>query len=227
MQVGVAEFLEKVGKLPTDEQKIEALKYNDSYVLRCILQGALDPNVEWLLPAGKPPYKPNELVDQEHLLIGKVKKLQYFVKGFYDNLNQRKREMMFVELLETIDAKDAELLCMIKEKQLPKGITGYHVVSAFPDLIPGYVPNKEDMKNIPFLQETAVICPHCGHKGKTEKMMKQYHFDNCKRRPMQERAAELLQQTEEVSVVVENEPVVETITTEEGVVYKPTDLTSL
>lgn len=135
-QVSVAEFLEKVGKLRKTQEKIDALKANDSYVLRVILQGAFDPNVKWLLPEGVPPYKPNELVDQEHILINEARKILYFVEGFHD-LPTPKREMMFIELLETVAPKDAELLCAIKEKKLPfNGITLFHVKEAFPGLIP-------------------------------------------------------------------------------------------
>jgi hypothetical protein len=134
MQVSVAEFLEKVGRLKHTQEKIDALKANDSFVLRAILQGAFDPNVKWLLPEGEPPYKPNELVDQEHVLINEARKLQYFVEGFHD-LPETKREMMFIELLEKVAPKDAELLCAIKEKKLHcKGITIFHVKEAFPGI---------------------------------------------------------------------------------------------
>jgi hypothetical protein len=135
-QVAVSEFLEKVGKLRKTQEKIDALKANDSYVLRVILQGAFDPKVKWLLPEGTPPYKPNELVDQEHILINEVRKILYFIEGFHE-LPQTKREMMFIELLEAVAPKDAELLCAIKEKKLPfNGITSFHVKEAFPGLIP-------------------------------------------------------------------------------------------
>lgn len=137
MQIGLAEFLEKVGKLRKTQQKVEALRANDSYPLRVILQGAFDPNVVWLLPAGKPPYKPNEIVDQQHVLINDIRYITYFIKGFHDNLPQVKREQMFIELLERVDPKDAELLCAIKEKKLPfPGITLQHVVEGLPGLIP-------------------------------------------------------------------------------------------
>lgn len=137
MQVSLAEFLEKVGKLRKTNQKIEALRANDSYPLRVILQGVFDPNVVWLLPPGTPPYKPNELVDQQHVLINDIRLITYFVRGFHDNLPQVKREQMFIELLERVDPKDAELLCAMKEKKLPfPGITLQHVTEGLPGLIP-------------------------------------------------------------------------------------------
>ena len=43
MVVGLYEFLEKVGKLRKTQQKIDALKANDSLPIRIILQGAFDP----------------------------------------------------------------------------------------------------------------------------------------------------------------------------------------
>ena len=136
MVIGLYEFLLKVSKLKKTQEKIDAIKYNDSLQLRIILQGAFDPSVEWLLPTGTPPYKPNDLVDQQHVLIKECEKLRYYIKGFHDNLNQLKRESMFVELLERVDPKDAELLCAIKDKKMPfPGITIQHVKEGLPGLI--------------------------------------------------------------------------------------------
>jgi hypothetical protein len=136
MQVSVAEFLEKVSKLKKTQEKIDAIKANDSLILRVILQGAFDPKVEFLLPPGEPPYKPNDLTDQEGVLIREARMIQYFVKGFHDDLPQTKREQMFISLLENVDPKDAKLLCSIKEKKLPfKGITLQHVTEGLPGLI--------------------------------------------------------------------------------------------
>lgn len=136
MVIGLYEFLEKVSKLRKTQEKIDALRYNDSIQLRIILQGAFDPKVEWLLPEGTPPYKPNELTDQQHVLIKECEKLRYYIKGFHDNLPQLKRETMFVELLERVDPNDAKLLCAIKEKKMPfNGITLHHVKEGLPGLI--------------------------------------------------------------------------------------------
>ena len=137
MQIGLYEFLFKVSKLKKTQEKIDAIKFNDSLPLRIILQGAFDPSVEWLLPEGEPPYRPNDLVDQEHVLIKEIEKLRYFIKGFHDNLNQTKREQMFVELLERVAPDDAKLLVAIKDKKMPfPGITIQHVKEGLPGLIP-------------------------------------------------------------------------------------------
>lgn len=135
MVIGVAEFLEKVGKLKRTQEKVDAIKANDSMVLRIVLQAGYDPSVKWELPEGTPPYKPNDLVDQEHVLIKDCEKLRYFIRGFYNNLPNLKREAMFVELLERLAPKDAEMLCLFKDKKPMKGITLQHVTEALPGLI--------------------------------------------------------------------------------------------
>ena len=136
MQIGLAEFLEKVGKLKRTQEKIDAIAANDSLPLRIILQACYDPNVVWQLPEGAPPYKVNDLQDQEGVLVREAQKLTYFIKGFHDNLAQVKRESMFVQLLENVAPKDAELLCLIKDKKPIKGITLEHVTKGLPGLIP-------------------------------------------------------------------------------------------
>lgn len=225
MQVGVAEFLEQVSKLRTDDEKINALKFNDSFVLRCILQGAFDPNVEWLIPPGVPPYKPTDQLDQEHMLINKAQKLQYFVKGFYDNLNSTKREMMFIEMLESVSPKDALLLVAIKDKTLPyKGITVQHVLAAFPDMMPNYVPpvevkeEKVATKNFP--AKDKVVCPHCSAEGSTMRMMTRYHFDNCKHKTAEEVSKPIVQ-------VQEINNVQEAVKVPVDGVYQATDLSAV
>jgi len=136
MVVGMHEFLLKVSKFKKTEQKIDALRQNDTFALRTILQGVFDPKVEFLLPPGDPPYKPNELVDQEHILHREADKIRYFVKGFYPTLHQNKREMMFVEMLERVAPDDAKLLIAMKDKKLPfRGITIEHVLKGLPGLI--------------------------------------------------------------------------------------------
>lgn len=137
MVVGMAEFLEKIGKYKKTQDKIDALKANDTFAIRVILQATYDPTVKFLLPEGTPPYKPNDLVDQEHVFHKEARMLQYFVEGFHPNLAKNKREMMFVEFLEKLAPKDAELLINAKEKKPVKGITIQHVKEAFPGLIQG------------------------------------------------------------------------------------------
>ena len=136
MQVGVAEFLEKVSKLKKRDEKVAALKMNDSFVLRTTLQAAFDPRIKFLLPEGEVPYNQNKLPDQEGNYINLARKLIYFVEGPYTNMRSSKREQMFIELLEAVDKHDADMLVHIKDKKLPfKGIDVNIIKEAFPGLI--------------------------------------------------------------------------------------------
>lgn len=142
--VGVAEFLDKVSKLKSRKEKVDALKANDFFSLKTVLQGAYHPNIKWLLPPGQPPFKPNELVDQENVLHREARRLPYFVENGLAVRSQTQREAMFIELLENVTKEDALLLCAIKEKKLPyKGITADIVREAFPGLL-GEEPKKSD-----------------------------------------------------------------------------------
>ena len=135
MVIGIAEILEKIGKQKRTQEKIDMLRQNDCLALRVMLQAAYDPSVKFLLPEGAPPYKQNDLVDQEHIFRKEAKYIQYFVEGFHPNIAQNKREIMFLQFLERLDPKDAEMLINAKDKKPIKGITANHVKEALPGLI--------------------------------------------------------------------------------------------
>lgn len=136
MVTGMAEYLERVGKMKSDKEKIEALKAADSFAMRIVMQSVFDPGIQFELPEGEPPYKPNDLVDQQHVFLREARKIQYFVKGAYPGLKQVKREQMFIELLENVDPLDAKMILAMKDKKLfCKGITLKHVKEGLPGLI--------------------------------------------------------------------------------------------
>jgi ribosomal protein L7Ae-like RNA K-turn-binding protein len=101
-----------------------------------MLRGAYDPKIVWLLPEGAPPYKANDLVDQQHRLYAEARKLYLFIEGGNPNLKQLRREALFIELLETVDPDDAKLLLAVKEKHIPyPGVTKEVVAKAFPNIL--------------------------------------------------------------------------------------------
>jgi hypothetical protein len=123
--------------LPDDEERIKCLQQNGNEAIRTVLKLVFDPNVEWLLPEGEPPYTPCEFPHQENMLYMEARRLYLFVKGGNDNLKTVRRERMYVDMLESIEPTDAKLLLAMKDKKLPKGyenITAKLVKKAFPDL---------------------------------------------------------------------------------------------
>jgi hypothetical protein len=137
IKLSIAEILQKASAIPNDNARANWIRVNDSQTLRMILVGVFDPNIKWLLPEGEPPYKPNDLVDQQHRFYTESRKLYLFIEGGNPDLKQLRREALFIELLECLDPADAKLLLSVKDKRMPyPGITTDIVNLAFPGLIP-------------------------------------------------------------------------------------------
>jgi hypothetical protein len=136
MKLGVAEILKKASEITDENQRVDWLRQNNSVALESMLRGAYDPKIVWLLPEGAPPYKANDLVDQQHRLYAEARKLYLFIEGGNPNLKQLRREALFIELLETLDPEDAKLLLAVKEKHIPyPGVTIEVVAKAFPNIL--------------------------------------------------------------------------------------------
>jgi len=137
MRLSIARILKNASEIKSVPERVEYLKQNDSVPLRNILQCVYDPNIKFLLPKGKAPYKPSEFDRLEGRLVAETKKLYLFIEGGNPNLKQIKREQIFIDLLESIDPEDAELMVHVKDKKLPYKNLGKSVIDkAFPGLIP-------------------------------------------------------------------------------------------
>ena len=144
----ISEIVTEATKLKTNEQKIEHLQKHKSDALRIILRLMYNTEqIEFLIPNVPPPWKKNGYKDVEGMLYKQAPKLGVYIKGGgYDNLNQVKREQLFISLLEDVDDNDAELLCkMIQQKPL-KGLPKSVVVAAFPQDYPAQE-NQENTTN--------------------------------------------------------------------------------
>ena len=133
MRLSIAEVVNKATELKTVDEKVEWLRKHDNVAIRTILKYTYDKNVEFLIPNTAPPWKKNQYVGVEGMLYNEARRLKIFIKGGgYDNLNQVKREQLFISLLEDIDNADAELLCKMIEQKPLKGLSKNVVVTAFP-----------------------------------------------------------------------------------------------
>ena len=141
MKLEIYEILEKAAAAPTRVEKINVLKKYDSLGLRDILRAAYDDFIEFNLPPGVPEYKSN--VSKEGLtptsLLRQTRMMTYFVKkGQGDKLMPVKRERIFLQVLEGIHPKDAEILLAVKDKKFAgkyKGLTKSLVQEVWPKLI--------------------------------------------------------------------------------------------
>ena len=138
MAISLVTILEDVAKAKNKKEKKEVLlKHGDNGALKEILKYTYDPNIKFLLPPGNPPYK--YVVDETEnptYLYGLVRKLYLFVEGGNPNLKSQRREYLFIELLESIHPKEAEILLQVKDKKLKcNGLTYNLVKETFPRLI--------------------------------------------------------------------------------------------
>lgn len=134
----VHEILDEVAKAKAKKDKVSILKENESWALKDIIRGSMDPNVKWNLPPGAPPYTASEGHNSPSNLQRENTKFAYFVKGGKgDQLPAYKRENIFIGMLEGINPKDAELVIGMINKETPKGLTKAVVEEAFPGLLRG------------------------------------------------------------------------------------------
>ena len=134
-KVAIYKILENTSKLKTVDEKCSYLQQNQSAVLFDVLRGIFDPNIKWDLPPGDPPYKPCESSEVEGKFYVEARKLYLFVVG--NNVSTVKREVLFVQFLESIHPDDAKLVLSMKDKKTPyKGLTKKIVDQAFPGLLP-------------------------------------------------------------------------------------------
>ena len=133
-----SEIMQAVSSAKTKSSKIKILQENRSPALVALFVWNFDPSIESALPEGEVPYTPNDspTVDSQSKLASQYRTLYNYVKGGNDGLKRTRRESLFIELLESLHPDEAELVCLVKDKDLNKKyrITHNVVKEAYPDV---------------------------------------------------------------------------------------------
>jgi len=134
----ISTILKEASEITGRKDRVAFLRsHHPNTLLKTLLKYRFDPNIQFALPPGEPPFKKCEAVDNENMLYNEARRLYLFIEGGNSDLNPVRRETLFIQLLESIDPKDAELLIAIKDKKMPyKGITEKVVREAFPNILP-------------------------------------------------------------------------------------------
>jgi hypothetical protein len=131
------EILDLVSKQKTNAKKVEVLKEHENDALKSLLIWNFDESIISVLPQGEVPFKPNEspLGTDHSSLRREFKHFYNFVKGGNDTLPSIRRETIFIQILEGLHPDEAEVLCLVKDKQLQTKykITKDLVSEAYPD----------------------------------------------------------------------------------------------
>ena len=132
------EILELVSEQKTDAKKVAILREYECDILKSLFIWNFDDSVISLLPAGNVPYKPNEspLGTDHSSLRREQRNLYMFVKGGNDSLSTIRRETIFIQMLEGLHPKEADIVIAVKDKALEDMYDiPYEVVEeAYPDI---------------------------------------------------------------------------------------------
>ena len=160
----VFEVLELASKQKSNAKKVEVLKTYQHDALKAIFIWNFDESVISLLPPGEVPY--GDLNDQnvysgtlsqnlsreaiggesatgqdldgrgKTSLRREYQNLYHYIKGGNDTLTSIRREMMFINLLQGLHPKEAEVIILTKDKKLADKykITLDNVKEAYPDI---------------------------------------------------------------------------------------------
>jgi len=135
----ISEILTEASKIDKREDRIRFLRMNKSPGLTDILRINYDEAVVPALPKGAPTYRQDDAPKgYEYTILNKAyTQFKYFFKGPIANkMKPLKREGLFLNLLESLNPEEAELLIAAKDKKMKyKGITKKLVNDAFPNLI--------------------------------------------------------------------------------------------
>jgi len=160
----VFEILELVSKQRTNAKKLEVLKTYEHNSLKAILIWNFDESVISMLPEGPVPYADakdqnvyagnlsdnlvkeaaggeaatrQDLLGQGRTSLRKeYQNLYHYVKGGNDTLSTIRRESMFINLLQGLHPKEAEVLILTKDKKLTDkyNIKFETVKESYPDI---------------------------------------------------------------------------------------------
>ena len=133
--LSIAEILKLVNDATSRQARVDLLKFYNCKPLRSILKGTFDPKVEFSLPKTRPPFRADDAPEgiTPSTLYRETRKFQYLTVN--SNVTQMKREQIFITILESVHATEAELvLQMIEKKSQINGLTPRLVLEAIPGL---------------------------------------------------------------------------------------------
>jgi len=132
------EILKAVSSAKTKVEKVNLLREYRSPALVSLLIWNFDESITSALPEGVVPYEPNDkpIGDGISRLVANQRMFYNFVTGGNIDLSRTRRESLFIELLESLHKDEAELLCLVKDKNIGKKyrVTKNVVAEAYEDI---------------------------------------------------------------------------------------------
>ena len=117
----VSELFKAVHGKKDKKGKADLLAQHKRDDVKALLIWNFDKQIRSAIPEGEVPYKKNEapINSGGHTrLVHEWRTLYNYVRGGNDKISQMKRETMFIQLLEGLHESEAELLMLVKDKNL-------------------------------------------------------------------------------------------------------------
>jgi len=117
----VSELFKAVHGKKDKKGKADLLAQHKRDDVKALLIWNFDKQIKSAIPEGEVPYKKNEapINSGGHTrLVHEWRTLYNYVRGGNDKISQMKRETMFIQLLEGLHESEAELLMLVKDKNL-------------------------------------------------------------------------------------------------------------
>jgi len=112
------EIFEAFELAQTDAQRIEILRKNSGFELNTLLATNFRPTIVFDLPPGAPPFKRDDGDPDESLTRVKsaMSDLPSLLKT--SKIDSTRKETRFIGILESIHCREADLIILMKDKQL-------------------------------------------------------------------------------------------------------------
>lgn len=156
MTLLIPEILDLVQQAKTKEEKVQLLRKHQTDCLIVLMRINFDPMLWMDLPEGEPPYKKEPdapLGLSPSNLYNEFRKFYIWLSP-NTGLSKFKKESLFVNLLESIHFREAEIVLLCKDRKLKtkyKSITEDIVREAYPDALTpkDKLPKKEEKVKVP------------------------------------------------------------------------------
>ena len=139
MALSIPLIFEDIAKANSIEARQKVLLENESNPLKELLKYAFHPDIKFVLPPGMPPYKTIGSPEEYNptYLYPNIRKFYLFVEGGHEGITQLRREQLFIQMLESLHPKEAEVVIQVKDKKLKyRGLTYKLVKKTFPEILP-------------------------------------------------------------------------------------------
>lgn len=134
------EVFEDYKKAPNRTASINVLRWDNRQVLKNVLQGAFHPGIQYVIKEAPPYKKSDSPPGMGYTSIEKeMDRIYIFVEGgrrVDPNLSLQRKNVILAQMLEAMEAKEAEVFMnmILKDLKVP-GLTAQEVEEAFPGLL--------------------------------------------------------------------------------------------